>query len=158
MAMIVREATIEDYKAICKLFDELDAYHVELEPETFQAFDGLPRPLERVTSFLEEQDKAFYVVTDDGVIVGFLNCELATSSSYPMFRPRRFVRIDNVFVTASQRRRGVARSLIEEAKKWGKSKSADKLQLSVYATNQGAIKAYQHLGFKGFTQTMDLVL
>ena len=50
MAIKVREAATEDYEAICSLFTELDAYHLELDPETFQAFDGPARPLERVKS------------------------------------------------------------------------------------------------------------
>jgi ribosomal protein S18 acetylase RimI-like enzyme len=158
MAIEIRTATMDDYEAICSLFSELDAYHVGVDPETFQASDGLPRPLERVKAFLDEEDKAFYVAAYEGVIVGFLNCELADSPDLPMFRPRRFVKVQSVFVTREQRRQGIARRLIEEAKRWARSKEADKLELSVYAANQPAVEAYRRLGFRDLKQTMEVDL
>jgi len=112
MAIDVRVATIGDYEAICDLFRKLDAYHVDMDPETFQASIGPPRPLERVKSFLDDQDKALYVATYNGVIVGFLNCELSDSPYLSMFRPRRFVRVHSMFLTCEQRRQGIARRLI----------------------------------------------
>jgi len=44
----IRTASMADYDAVCALFRELDALHVELLPQIFQAYEGPARSVENL--------------------------------------------------------------------------------------------------------------
>lgn len=154
--IVIRHATDQDYDEICSLFQALDDYHVFVDPETFQRFPGPPRPLELLKSFLEHPEKALVVAVEGNSMVGFLNCQLSTTPSLPMLRPRTFATVDNIFVVPSHRNRGIGARLVDEAKSWARQKGVEALQLTVYCSNRMAMEFYEKLGFVDVKKTMEL--
>ena len=52
-----------------------------------------------------------------------------------------------LMVAAGHRRRGIGRSLLEQAVEWARENEIEKLELHVFPHNQPAIKLYEQFGF-----------
>ncbi|MEW6058946.1 MAG: diaminopimelate decarboxylase [Actinomycetota bacterium] len=59
----------------------------------------------------------------------------------------RHVAAFGMFVTAEHRRRGIGSALMAEALRWAKSVGVERLELTVYPHNHGAIALYRKFGF-----------
>jgi RimJ/RimL family protein N-acetyltransferase len=53
-----------------------------------------------------------------------------------------------LMVAAGHRRRGIGRSLLEQAVAWARENGIEKLELHVFPHNQPAIKLYEQFGFE----------
>jgi RimJ/RimL family protein N-acetyltransferase len=53
-----------------------------------------------------------------------------------------------LMVAAGHRRRGIGRSLLEQAVEWARSSQIEKLELHVFPHNEPAIKLYEQFGFE----------
>src|SRR5215831_15484617 len=103
----IRRATMDDYDAVCALFRELDAHHVELLPDNFRPFGGPARPAEKFREKVSSPDKAFFVAVSRGTLIGFVDVQRDSSPSFPMFRPNDFALVDNLFVVSKFRNTGI---------------------------------------------------
>lgn len=87
-------------------------------------------------------DAAVFVVEDEGAIVGRLSL---ARDAHPA---SRHVADLGLVVAASHRRRGVGRSLLEQAVAWAEGAGVTKLELHVFPWNAPAIALYESFGFE----------
>jgi RimJ/RimL family protein N-acetyltransferase len=87
-------------------------------------------------------DAAVFVVEEDGDIVGRLSL---ARDSHPA---SRHVADLGLLVAATHRRRGVGRSLLEQAVAWAEAAGVTKLELHVFPWNEPAIALYESFGFE----------
>jgi putative acetyltransferase len=87
-------------------------------------------------------DAAVFVVEADGRVVGRLSLARDThpASSH--------VADLGLMVSSSHRRRGVGRSLLEQAVTWARAAGVSKLELHVFPWNAPAIALYESFGFE----------
>ncbi|GAB2787353.1 GNAT family N-acetyltransferase [Dyella kyungheensis] len=136
MSVPVRQATIHDLDRIAPLFD---AYRV---------FYGQPTDIPRATQFLRERfahhDSVVLLATDEeGAGAGFVQL-------YPIFSSVRTARIyllNDLFVAAGMRRRGVAATLMREAVDFARAVGASGMTLATAHTNAPAQRLYESLGW-----------
>jgi ribosomal protein S18 acetylase RimI-like enzyme len=144
---------------LCGLYEELDAHHREALPDLFAAPPEPGRTRDFVTALIDEDDSAILVAEDrSGALLGFVTIILRTVTASTVRRARRFGEIDNIVVRAGARRRGVARSLLDEAARWSAARGHATLELSVYAFNKEAIGFYRAAGFETLSHRMSLAL
>ena len=146
----------EEPDSLCELFSKLDALHVELLPETFNSFPGPSRPLDLLREKLKSQDKALFVAVVGDKLVGFTDIQRSSNPPYPMFKPREYALIDNIFVLDDFRGTGLAHSFFEHAKSWAKEHGLSNLQLKVYNANRAAIRFYEKEGMRQLNTTYEL--
>jgi RimJ/RimL family protein N-acetyltransferase len=87
-------------------------------------------------------DAAVYVVEDDGRIVGRLSLSRDPHPS------SQHVADLGLMVAADHRRRGIGRTLLEEAVRWAQESGVRKLELHVFPWNEPAVKLYEGFGFE----------
>ncbi|MGZ8688332.1 MAG: N-acetyltransferase family protein [Gaiellaceae bacterium] len=87
-------------------------------------------------------DAAVFVVEEDGSIVGRLSL---ARDAHPA---SRHVADLGLLVAATHRRRGVGRSLLEQAVAWAEAAGVTKLELHVFPWNEPAIALYESFGFE----------
>jgi RimJ/RimL family protein N-acetyltransferase len=87
-------------------------------------------------------DAAVYVVEDDGRIVGRLSLSRDPHPS------SQHVADLGLMVAADHRRRGIGRTLLEEAVRWAQESGVRKLELHVFPWNEPALKLYEGFGFE----------
>ena len=152
----IRPATPADYDEVCTMFHALDAHHVQLAPREYTRFDGPARPHDHYLSLVTSNDTFFFVAERDGALIGFTNGHIGEAPPYPMFRPRRYVEVVNLFVDSAQRGTGLGPKLLKQAMNWGDARGTNALRLDVVADNQQALRFYERLGFRLTRAKMEL--
>jgi ribosomal protein S18 acetylase RimI-like enzyme len=99
----------------------------------------------------------FWIVADAGAgVVAWIHAGVRTDGSGQ--REPGFVEIVMVYVRASERRHGIARALLAEVERLALGKGILLLRLVVHATNTGAIRLYEDLGFLAKLGMMEKVI
>jgi diamine N-acetyltransferase len=81
-------------------------------------------------------------------LLGLIILFAKTMSASVVRDERRILEIDNLVVRADARRSGIARSLLDAASEWGKTRDATMIELTVWAFNEGAQAFYETAGFE----------
>ena len=68
--MLIRQATMEDYAALCTVLDEADALHIEALPHIFRHPGDPARSRDYIASIVEDPNACFWVAETEGAIVG----------------------------------------------------------------------------------------
>lgn len=151
----VRPATLQDVPGILPLWDELMAWHENLDPSfarcenataTFQAF------LE--SNITSEASDRFVLVACDGddashgtaSLVGY--CMGGISERPPVYEVRRIGYIWDMLVTARARRRGTGSTLVARATGWFKAKGISRVELHAAARNSTSQAFWTAAGFQ----------
>jgi GNAT superfamily N-acetyltransferase len=154
----IRRATNNDYEDLCLLFSELDAFHVAILPESFRPFEGPARPVELVNEMLTSENRMIFLAVRNKEVAGFVDVKKSSNPPYPMFIPKDFALIENLYVRSEFRGTGLAHNLFEKAKEWAKSQGFSNLQLKVYNKNESAIKFYLKEGLLPLNTTFEIDL
>ncbi len=149
---------MNDYDAVCALFRELDAHHVERLPDNFRAFEGVVRPVEQFREKVSSSGRAFFVAASNTSIIGFVDVQRDSNPLLPMFKAKEFALVDNLFVLAEFRGTGIAQVLFARAKAWAKDCGLSSIRLKVYAANIEANRFYQKEGLIPFNTTFEMDL
>jgi len=140
---MIRPAAHEDFEQICDLFRALDEFHVAILPDIFQGFDGPARPTQILERKITSDDAALFVAELGDKLVGFVDIQVVASPDVPMFKPRKFALIDNIYVEPTVRGSGLAARLFEYACGWAKNRGLQQVRLKVYEANEGAVQFYE---------------
>jgi len=146
MATVIREATADDYEALCELFDEVAALHR----------DHLPHFFRKPTRPVREQAyyQGLFLSEVNGNAVGFVHAVIRDAPALPIFIPRRYAVVDNLGVKSDFRGGGIGWRLMQRIHDWAIVKGASAIELNVHAFNRGAISFYRKLGYKTVSQRM----
>jgi len=138
MPFQIRQATVLDLDTVAPLFD------------SYRQFYGQPADLARAHDFLAERirlhESVILLARDDesGEGLGF-------TQLYPLFSSVRTVRtwlLNDMFVAANARRRGVAKALLVAAADHARALGAASLSLSTALDNAPAQALYESMGWE----------
>lgn len=138
MSIQIRQATVLDLDTVAPLFDG------------YRQFYGQPADLTRAHDFLAERIRLHESVIllarddEDGQGLGF-------TQLYPLFSSVRTVRtwlLNDLFVAAAARRRGVAKALLEAAVEHARALGAASLSLSTALDNAPAQALYESMSWE----------
>lgn len=158
MEIIIREALIEDYEGLCKVYVELDEHHRLSHPELFVKPADFARAKEYISEIIDDHDKAIFVALVESKIIGFAECNILKSSNFPVFKKREWIQLDSIVVKKDHQNCKIASLLLTKVKDWAKFKGINRIELKVYSFNRSAIEFYNQKGFKELNKTMYLNL
>lgn len=138
---VVREATASDASGLVAL-----ARAVGAEPEGWliadEAWRGAADERRYLKAIKRHPHAAVFVAENDGRIVGRLSVARDP-------HPASFHVADlGLMVSASHRRRGIGRALLQRAVEWAAESRVHKLELHVFPYNEPAIALYESFGFE----------
>lgn len=141
----IRKLTESDYDKIIELYKELDDFHVQARPDYFiyREKDKI-YPKDAFIHNLAYPGGLELGAFDDEQIVGIVNATLWEESG--MVKDVKTVCLDNIYVSPTYRRRGIAAKLFTEVEAWAKEQGAVRLELYTWDFNKGAIAMYQAMG------------
>ncbi len=154
MEINVRKAAINDYNAMCELFDEVDTLHRDNLPHLFRKPDGAARERDYYSGLIADENTALFVAEADGELVGFVHAVLKETPALPIFVPRRYAVVDGIVVKSRFQNHGIGRTLMEKIQAWAIAKGAASIELNVYEFNQTAISFYESLGYQTLSRKM----
>ena len=138
MADAVRQAGPEDAALVAPLFDLYRQFYEQpSDPALALAF---------IRARLERQESVVFLAERDGRPVGFVQL-------YPVFsstaaRPRRLWLLNDLYVAAEARGGGVARALMQRARRLAEETDAVGLELATAHSNHAAQRLYESLGWR----------
>jgi diamine N-acetyltransferase len=158
MNIMIRKVSIEDYEELCIIYEELDEYHRVSHPELFIKPDDTPRAKEYISEIILDTTSALFVAEVESKVVGFAECYILKSSSFPLIKKREWVQLDNIAVKYEYQKYHIGSLLLNEVFEWTKSKKINRIELKVYTFNSNAANFYSSKGFKDLNKTMFLDL
>src|SRR5262249_35204966 len=137
-------AQLADCDDVVALFGALHSYNASLDPHfaLSDEWESLLRGQFRQTS--QDPERLWLLLKDGGHPVGLLIAGIHTDS--PIFRYRRWVEVEAVYVAPSHRGMGLADDLLEQAYAWAEAQGLAHVQLYVTASNGRACSVYDQQG------------
>lgn len=142
MTVAVRRAAAEDVDSLAPLFDRYRQFYA-------QAADaGAARNF--LSARLQRNESVLLLATLDGAVAGF-------TQLYPTFSSVRIARVwvlNDLYVEAGARGRGVARALLQAAADFARADGALRLELETIPDNSAARALYHANGWHPYDGTL----
>ena len=139
-------AQLADGDAVVELFLALHAYNASLDQHFALSDEWESLLREQFAETFENPDRLWLLVKDGDRAVGLLIA--AVHSDSPLFRDRRWVEVEALYVTPNHRAMGIAHSLLDRTYAWADSLGIARVQLYVTASNLRARSIYAEQGFR----------
>ena len=97
-----------------------------------------------------------YFAEHESQLVGFLEIREASNPNLPMFKARRFAKVDSAVVDEAMRGSGIGTRLFEGAVTWARERGLNSIETAVWNCNTEAHKFYLDQGFQPVVQKLEL--
>lgn len=148
--MTIRRAKQDDLHAICRLSNEINAYHHAHLPNDFIKPDGSSRDEPYWQGFIGHDNSAVFVAEENEVLVGAVAVSVSAAAPYPFLTSRPRAHIATIVVTERCRGRGIGKQLMSAAEVYAQEKGAADIKLEVMDFNSSALEFYRELGYGNF--------
>jgi ribosomal protein S18 acetylase RimI-like enzyme len=145
-AHTIRRAGAADYAAVRRLFCIIQDDHATRLPDLFRPFDDGDFSEEQFARLLGA-GQLLLLAEQKGVAVGTIHAKLVEMNFGGGYRPYKSIFITFVVTDPDMRQRGIARTLMAALAEWGRQNGADRIDLSVWRSNDAAMALYRNLGF-----------
>jgi ribosomal protein S18 acetylase RimI-like enzyme len=143
----IRRASEADLDALSPLKASLHEQHVKERPDIFK-----PMPREELAAHLRtrlgEEATQVWMAEEQGVPAGYVIATRRQRDETPHHHARQWCELDEFVVATTQRRRGVARALMERAIEHARELGLEAVELSTWGFNEQARAAFARLGFR----------
>ncbi|WP_295714991.1 GNAT family N-acetyltransferase [Mucilaginibacter sp.] len=141
--MLIRQATLNDMPVLLQFEQGVITaerpFDSTLVPGSINYYD--------LEMFINSPDVEILVAELDGELVGSGYARIKKSEK-PYFNFLNYAYLGFMYVSPQHRGKGINQLIIEELKLWTRRHGLTELRLQVYNDNEGAIKAYEKVGFK----------
>ena len=139
--IIIRSARLDELETLLQFEQGIIEYERSMVPdmmtEHFNYYD--------LKKLIESDDSEVVIAECDGKLVASGYAKLKKSLNYLTHDFHSFLGF--MFVAAEFRGRGINKMIIDNLKEWSKAKGATVFNLTVFAQNESAIRAYEKIGF-----------
>ncbi len=147
MAVIIREANDSDFEQVGAIFLEELQFHADLLPDRFQVAEPM-MTLAWFEEILQNPEKVLMVAEENGRLLGQILLNITKTPDDPILKPRKFVYVDELAVTASHRGQGIGKKLMAAAEEWARTQGIAEIELNVWDENGRAVAFYEKLGYQ----------
>ena len=141
---IVR-AEANDMETVVALFGALHTYNASLDSHFSLSDDWKPLLRHEFRETYQSSEHQWLLVKDGNHTIGLLIAAVHTDS--PLFRYRRWVEVEALYVDPDYRGLGIANRLLNQAYQWAEAQDLHRVQLYVTASNERAQAVYTEHGF-----------
>ena len=134
--MKIRRGHIDDIESIAQLFDDYRVW--------YRKDSDIEQAISFLTDRLNYNESVIYVADLDGTLAGF-------TQLYPIFSSTKMKRmwlLNDLYVNENYRQQGIAKALIEKAKKLSNQTLSAGILLETEQSNEIGNHLYPSLGFK----------
>ena len=146
MSLTIRAAEPGDEQLLTVLNGFVQELHRARRPDRFKP-TNTAEVAAWFRSLLQKPTTLIWIAEDDRVPVGYLLALVQERAANAFSAARRWCEIDQIAVDEVWRRQGVARALVEHALLEVRGRGIRAVELSTWAFNDTAQRAFQQLGF-----------
>ncbi len=147
MIVTIREANGNDFEQVGAIFFEELQFHADLLPDRFQVAEPIMTQA-WFEEILQNPEKVLLVAEENGRLLGQILLTITKTPDDPILKPRKFVYVDELTVTASYRGQGIGKKLMAAATSWARAQGIAEIELNVWEENGRAIAFYEKLGYQ----------
>ena len=142
MSISIRRAGMDDADAIAPLFDLYRSFYQQpSDPALARRF---------ISERLQHEQSVILLADLDGKAVAFTQL----FPSFSSVSARRSWILNDLYVHASARRKGIARALLQAASDFARADGAIRLELETDPDNRSAQALYRHMGWEPYEGTL----
>jgi ribosomal protein S18 acetylase RimI-like enzyme len=156
---LIRFAQTEDYEDVSKLVAQIHQMHVAARPDIYSPYDN-PMGEEYFAKLLKQERSAVIVAEDinEKAIHGYTVIRIEEAAYRPIFKPRKYIFIDDFCVEENKRGSGIGKKIFAFLIDHAKEISATYIELGVAEFNTGAIQFYESLGMKTRSRKLEYII
>lgn len=148
---------VHDSTVLAALNEEVQSLHHELYPEIFKPYNQT-----QVAEFFQEvllQDNVTaFVAKENGLTLGYVLLFAQSVAENPFQYERRFLLLDQIVVSTSNRNQGVGALLLDKTFAFAKSLNLEVVELNHWTLNESARNFFNRHGFSYFNEKMSIRL
>lgn len=148
MDISIRQVSEKDYEQLTSLFEEIDEHHRKALPHIFKKPEGPARTRDFLGGVLADQSTVIFIAERQDQIIGLVYAYIRTVPEIPIRIPYRVGEVDQLIVKKEHRYLGIGKALMERVHQWAGQMKLDRLELSVWDFNQGALDFYRELDYR----------
>jgi ribosomal protein S18 acetylase RimI-like enzyme len=152
----IRRAGHKDLEALLDLWEEMMAYHAQLDARFRPTADGRQHFRRIVQEWMTDDACSVWVAEVDGRLVGYTIGRLAENP--PVLEPLFVGHVSDICVAPAWRRQGIAGQLFSAVRGWLRQQGVTSVQLHVATQNPAAQAFWLEMGFSPFMTRMWLDL
>jgi len=145
---MIRKAKIEDVEEIAKLQKEYMQYHMAQDPY-FEFKKNISKLWkDYAEQIIRDPKQLIVVVEEDEKIVAYMTARIVEKA--PIYKIDKVGQIGDAYVSLNYRKRGLFTQLLEDIKKWFRSKKLKYIEHPVSANNPLGRQVWKKKGFEEY--------
>ena len=157
--LVIRSFIQSDFDDVFGLHINLYDHISKLRPDLFfPASSNLSTEKKEFIDYCNEPSTVCYVAVLKESIIGYISAYVCNPPENQRCVKRRFMLLDEIFVSKEFRGNGVGTVLIDNLIKDCEKKEIDRIELFAIDSNKNAIELYNRLGFVNQTIRMERIL
>ena len=148
----VREAGMEEMPRIAGMKKQIHDVHVNGRPDLFA-------PVVDAALFEDHAQQLNFrllLAEIDGEAVGYALIRPIIREANPYMQERCFLHVEEFCVDETRRRHGIGKALMEAIRQTAKAETLPRIELDVWAFNEGARQFYEAAGFHTYRYFMEM--
>lgn len=138
---------------VIELWKELMDFHRDFDPLFTRSPEGASNFQKFILENMNSDDSRMFVAEEqDGKLVGYLKADVAKYP--PVFEKAKYGLIADIAVTASRRRDGIGKILVDTAAKWFLKKGISRMEMRLVNANPVSTAFWAKMGFKPYISTL----
>lgn len=139
--LMIRNATLDDLETLLVFEQELIRAELPMDATIRRG----PVTYYDLKRFIEDKEVALLVAETDKIVA----CGYAMAKqARPYLDHKKYAYLGFMYTRPEYRGRGINQKIVATLKEWAVSKGLTEMRLTVYQTNDAAIKAYEKAGFE----------
>lgn len=154
MEILIRKATVKDFKSINEIAIQEQDLHVDLRPDLYKHSDTVIT-VEWFSELLE--DGIILVGEIDNNIISYAICYIKKRND-PLTISKKVMFVKSITNDKNYIGLGIGKQMMNYIMELAKEEKCDVIELQVNSRNKNAIGFYEHLGMKEKSRIMELTL
>ena len=154
--LVIRHAASADIDNILKLQKGLIAHHSKIDKFYGMLNGSRDRFLEYHKRSIRSRNRVLFVAYRDKKVIGYISGSIKKKS--PHYAIKRVGIVDEIFVLAGYRRRGVANELFLAVKLWFGKRGLSVIEVEADSRNRESMSTWKALGFEVYTYRLKMSL
>ncbi|MBN2076323.1 MAG: GNAT family N-acetyltransferase [Dehalococcoidales bacterium] len=150
--MEIIEASEKHIPEITKLWMEFMYFNTDIEPFDTSGDNVLTQVETHLRKKIASDDSLVLVAMDDQKAVGYSISKITRMP--PFSRGKTIGIIYDMAITASHRRKGIGKEMLESIKAWFKERNVKRIELSVVTKNTIGNSFWKEQGFQDYEQIL----
>lgn len=150
--ILIRKADLNEHERIAGLKMQIHNLHVNGRPDLFN-------PITDMHAFAENaagKNCSLLLAECADEVVGYAMYQIVDRPQGPYMNARRFLHVEEFCVGDSHQRKGIGTQLMDALKEIARFENCPRVELDVWAFNEGAKQFYEACGMRAYRTFMEM--